>query len=151
MILEIIIIVIAYLLNCVLFGGFSKNIVWYIDVPALICILALTCPVLLYKENWKDFFRAIKMLNKKYQCSLGEMKRALNVVEYMQKQLLCAGIITTLFPFIYILGKLTDLAELGPNVAVAILSVLYTIMLELLLLPIQLEVKKRILSYMEEE
>ena len=37
---------------------------------------------------------------------------------------------------IAILGKVNDLATLGPNVAVAILTILYSLIIEVLLLPV---------------
>ena len=41
--------------------------------------------------------------------------------------------------------------ELGPNVAVILLTAFYVAIFEMLLLPVQLEVKRRIIDYMEAE
>lgn len=44
------------------------------------------------------------------------------------------GIITTLISFITMMGNLNDLSTLGPNIAVAIITVLYGIILSMILL-----------------
>lgn len=120
-----------------------------IDFPSAIIILALTVPVLLRGGMWKDFLRAWRLLEKKYTCHLSEIRRSLEVIEMMQKQVLCAGIIGMLLSFIHILHQLSDLASLGPNMAVAILTMLYAVIFEMLLLPLQIEAKRRIIDYME--
>ena len=117
----------------------------------MICIFVFCIPILLRNGLWKDFIRAIKLMKKTYTCRLSELKRTLDAVELMQKQVLYAGIISTIAPFIYILHRLSEPAQIGPNISVALIVVLYTAILELLLLPLQVEVKKRIIDYMEEE
>lgn len=120
-----------------------------VDMPSLVIILILTAPVLLKGGLWKDFKRAWQLLWKDYNCHLSEVRRALDVVEMMQKQVLYAGAISALLTFITILHNLSNLASLGPNLAVAILTMLYAVIIEMLLLPLQLEAKRRIVDYME--
>ncbi len=67
----------------------------------------------------------------------------------LQKQVVYAGIMAMLLTFITIMRQLSDLATLGPNLAVAILTVLYATIIEMLLLPLHLEVKRQIINYME--
>lgn len=148
---------ISILLGIILLGAVDygigavdlKLMLYLVDFPSAIIILALTVPVLLRGGMWKDFLRAWKLLNKKYTCHLSEIRRSLDVIEMMQKQLACAGIIGMLLSFIHILHQLSDLASLGPNIAVAILTMLYATIFEMLLLPLQIEAKRRIIDYME--
>lgn len=153
MIMEIISILLGiFLLGAVDYGSgvISPNgIKFFLDFPSLTIILALTVPMLFTGGVWEDFLRAWKLLKKNYTCHLSEIRRSLDVVEMMQKQLVYAGIISMLLSFIHILGMLSDLASLGPNVAVAILTMLYAVIFEMLLLPLQLEAKRRIIDYME--
>ncbi len=121
---------------------------YLVDIPSLVIILVLTVPVLFKGGLWRDFKRAWRLLWKDYNCHLIEVRRALDVVEMMQKQVLYAGTISVLLIFITILRNLSDLASLGPNLAVAILTMLYATIIEMLLLPLQLEVKRRIIDYM---
>ena len=67
----------------------------------------------------------------------------------LQKQVVFAGVVCVLMSLISILRRLSDLASLGPNMAVAILTMLYAMIFEMLLLPLQLEAKRRIIGYME--
>lgn len=153
MIMEVISIFLGvFLLGAIDYGSgvISPNgLVFFFDPPSLIIILVLTVPVLFKGGMWKDFLRAWKLLKRNYTCHLSEIRRSLDVVEMMQKQLVYAGIISMLISLVHILGMLSDLASLGPNLAVAILTMLYALILEMLLLPLQMEAKRRIIDYME--
>lgn len=132
------------------YGGFNMRLLVYlIDFPSLIIILVFTAPVLFGNGMWKDFKRAFSLLRKKYTCHLSELKRTLDVVEMMQRQLIYAGIIGMLLSFIHLMRMLSDPASIGPNLSVAILTMFYALLLEMLLLPLQFEVKRRIIDYME--
>lgn len=132
------------------YGGFNMHsLVYLIDYPSLIIILVFIAPMLFGNGMWKDFKRAFSLLRKKYTCHLSELKRTLDVVEMIQKQLIYAGIIGMLLSIIHLLHMLSDPASIGPNLSVAILTILYAMILEMLLLPLQLEIKRRIIDYME--
>ena len=147
MLFEIISVIAGILITWIYMGGGMNVQVlsYFIDLPSLICILVFCIPVLLRNGLWKDFIRAIKLLRKTYVCRLSELKRTLDVVE------LYAGIICTIAPFIFVLRRIDEPAVLGINISVVLIVVLYTAILELLLLPLQVEVKRRIIDYMEEE
>lgn len=153
MIMEIISILLGvFLLGMVDYGSgviSPGSIAFFLDPPSLVIILALTVPVFFRGGIWKDFLRAWKLLKKNYTCHLSEIRRSLDAVEMMQKQLFYAGIISMLLSLIHILGMLTELESLGPNLAVAILTMLYAVIFEMLLLPLQIEAKRRIIDYME--
>lgn len=131
--------------------GWAPAFAALLDLPSLIIILVLIVPVLLRNGVWQDFKRAWKLLKKDYSCHLSELRRTLDVVEMMQKQGIYAGIISMLLSIITVLRCLSDLASLGPNLAVAVLTMFYAVIFEMLLLPLQLEVKRRIIDYMEED
>lgn len=151
MIVEIISIMVGIILLVTYgYGEISpRRFLFLMDVPSLIIILIFTVPVLFRGGVWKDFKRAWRLLRKDYSCHLSEIRRSLDVVEMLQKQVLYAGVISLLLTLILILGMLSDLASLGPNLAVAILTMLYAMIIEMLLLPLQLEAKRRIIDYME--
>lgn len=154
MIMEVVSIVLGLLLMAIWSagnGGFMPVLAKVIDIPSLLCILILSVPVLFRSGLGKDFLRAFKLLNKKYQCHLSELKRTLDAVEMMQKQVLCAGVFSMLFSFVYVLAALNAPENLGPNMAIAVLTIFYAVIIEMLLLPLQIEVKRRIIDYIEEE
>lgn len=157
MIMEIISILLGIILLMTTGYGYSGNgfgldlsrLRHLLDIPSLVIMLVFTVPVLLKSGVWRDFKRAWRLLKKDYTCHLSELRRTLDVVEMMQKQVIYAGVICMLLSFVTILGLLSDLASLGPMMAVAILTMLYAVIFEMLLLPLQLEVKRRIIDYME--
>ncbi len=118
MIMEIVSIMLGILILLVTEGGFFqeglRNIAnVLVDLPSLIIILVFTVPVLIRNGVWKDFKRAFFLLKKGYACHLSELKRTQDVLEMLQRQVFCAGIVA------------------------------------MLLLPLQLEVKRRIIDFME--
>ena len=71
----------------------------------------------------------------------------------MQKQILYAGIIVTSISTIYVLTtqSVHDGNVIAVCMAVALIPVLYTAIAELLFLPLQMEIKRRLIDYMEAE
>lgn len=154
MLIEVIAIVVSVVLMAVVCGaqlGVGTVLTSLLDFPSLISLVALAFPILLRNGMWKDFVRGFKLLKKSYTCSLAELKRTLDVVELMQKQILYAGVILTAFAMIIVFGFLQRPEVLGVNVAVALITLLYAAVLEMLLLPLQIEAKRRIIDYMEAE
>ena len=152
MIMEIIGIFISLLILIIgLQTNWGSGLAWILDPPTLLCMFVLTFPVLLKEGLGKDFIRAFKLLRKQYKCSFSELRHALDVVEMMQKQILCAGVIVSFQGLFMLLHSLSDIASIGPNTSVALLAVFYTAIFELLMLPLQIEVKRRIVDYIEQD
>lgn len=152
MIMEIIGIFISLLILIIsLQNSLGAGLAWITDPPTLLCMFVLTFPVLLKEGLGKDFIRAFKLLRKEYRCSFSELRHALDVVEMMQKQILCAGVIVSFQGLFLLLHSLSDLASIGPNTSVALLAVFYTAIFELLMLPLQIEAKRRIVDYIEQD
>ena len=152
MIMEIIGIFISLLMLLIgLQTNWGGGLAYIIDLPTLLCMFVLTVPVLLKEGLGKDFIRAFKLLRKQYSCSFSELRHALDVVEMMQKQIFCAGIIVSFQGLFMLLHSLSDIASIGPNTSVALLAVFYTAIFELLMLPLQIEVKRRIVDYIEQD
>ena len=124
---------------------------WFIDFPTLLVMVIFVVPVLMRGGMWKDFKRAFQLLKKRYDCRLSELRRTKDVLEMIEKQIWYAGILTMMVSIMYIMVNISDPSLLGPNVAISILTLFYTVVLEMLLLPLQLEVKRRIINYMDLE
>ena len=124
---------------------------WFIDFPTLLVMVIFVVPVLMRGGMWKDFKRAFQLLKKRYDCRLSELRRTKDVLEMIQKQIWYAGILTMMVSIMYIMVNISDPSLLGPNVAISILTLFYTVVLVMLLLPLQLEVKRRIINYMDLE
>lgn len=148
--LLLLVIVTGFLSLCSGMMAFSE-IIYYIDVPSLILLFLFTVPVLFICGMQKDFVRVFAMGNPDRHFTLAEMKRSLEALSLLQRQIVYGSLLTVVFSIIIILTRLTDLEVLGPNVAVICLSVFYAAITELLLLPLNIYVKKRIIDYMEED
>ncbi len=154
MIMEIISIVggMAFLILMTYTGGdrtFSFD--WFIDFPTILIMLIFIVPVLMRGGVWRDFKRAFKLLKKDFTCHLSELRRTKDVLEMIQKQIWYAGILTMMVSVMYVMVNISDPSLLGPNIAVVVLTMFYAVILEMLLLPMVLEVKGRIINYMELE
>ncbi len=155
MIMEMISILFGILILLVAEGGFGQEgggllqaASFLFNMPSFVIILVFTVPLLVRGGVWREFIRAFQLLKKSYSCHLSELRRTQDVLEMLQRQVFCAGILAMLCTFIMIMRELSSLAMLGPKLAVAILTVLYATVIEMLLLPLQMEVKRRIIDYM---
>lgn len=115
----------------------AGNIIWYLDSPSLLLIVILMLILLFMCGLTKDFFRGIAFFfgkNKKLEAE--EVKRSMAAFKLILIALPIGGAAASLIAFVAILGKLNEPATLGPRLAVAILTLLYSLILEVLLLPI---------------
>ena len=124
----------------------AGNIIWYLDSPSLLLITILMLILLFMCGLTKDFFRGIVIFfGKNMTMEADEARRTLAAFKLVLIGLPIGGFTASLIAFVAILGKLNDISKLGPNLAVAILTLLYSLIIELLLLPIaaKLWVSKR--------
>ena len=66
----------------------------------------------------------------------GEKLSAGNIIWYYDMPSLVLIVVLMLIAAVTILGKVNDMSMLGPHAAVAILTLLYSLVLEVLLLPV---------------
>lgn len=115
----------------------AGNIMWYFDMPSLVLITVLLLILLFMCGLTKDFFRGIAFFfGKNKEMDEAEFCRSLAAFKLVLIALPIDGLVSSLIAIVAIMGLLTDKATLGPNLAVAILTLLYSLILELLLLPV---------------
>ena len=134
-------------------GAVGINIVYYIDIPSLILLCLITIPVLASARLLKDFNNAFSIALAKKDRTLEEMQRAREAVELARKTLLAAGGFSFLFALVLSLANLgeEEIANLGPNLAVTILTLLYAVVFDILLLPISSKIKIKELEYIHKD
>lgn len=148
--------ILAIILVTIILGngwGFSPffGLTSFIDLPSLLIILLICIPLLISSGLFKDFNNAFRIaLNKKAEYSLIEIKRAIEAVSLTIKTLLCAGIFLFTASLLQILKILSDPVELGPTIAVSLLTLIYTLIFALMLLPIKSILNIRIIEFMPE-
>lgn len=123
----------------------------FIDIPSLLALLIVTIPILISANLLKDFNNALKIVfGKENQQNSVMIKKAIEAVELTRKIVLCASAFIVLVQSIIILRQLDDPAALGPNIAIAVLSLLYGITVNLLLLPVASKLKVKVIEFMQE-
>ena len=154
MIAEILSLVAGFvILYAITLGGSSLD--WwiferYIDVGVLVLLLVLTLPVLISSGFWKDFVKVFSIHKPEQGWKLYELKRSQDAIEILQKQLLYSAVMIILFQLVNILYTMADPSTLGPGLSHIFMTGLYTAILELLLQPLRIAVKKQITDFMEE-
>ena len=113
------------------------DMIWYIDLPSLLLILALSLVVLLASGMALDFFRALVLcIGKKNDVTGDEIVRSLTACKLVLVSAPVAGTIVTLIGIISMFLHQLDQSILTLNLAVAFLSMLYGLIIDLLVLPV---------------
>ena len=95
-------------------GAGLHALVWFIDLPSLIGIILICAAVVL--------------------CSGVQGKK--EVLRIVQKAVIPAGVFMALTAGIVLLASLDNVEYIGPNLAVAILSMAYAVLIYLILIPV---------------
>ncbi len=113
------------------------NINYFIDLPGLIYIFIPGFLLLAISGNFKIFFRALKYAAKNTKLSVSQKALSINAIQFLQKVLLLDGIMCIFSGYIAILVNLEDKASLGLNFMVASLPMIYALLIDLILLPVE--------------
>jgi len=115
----------------------SGNILWFYDLPSLILIVFMTWILLFMSGLTKDFFRGLKFFfGKKKEMDSEILCRTKAAFKLVLIALPVEGMVMSLIAVVAVIGALDNVEYLGPNLAVAILTLLYSLVLEVLLLPV---------------
>lgn len=143
---EILLLVVAFSFDLFVCGG---NITWYLDIPSIILNLVILIPGLIIMGAWKDFIKAFSVGTKHY--SLLELKNILGAVSTAQKLVVLGALFALIISAIVVLGQVSDASLIGPNLAICFLSAFYAVIIELLLLPLHLNVEREMNREMDFE
>ena len=119
-------------------GG--SQVVYFIDAPSFIMVLAIQLIVLAAGGQMGSFLRAFKLVfGKKASDSNDSAVKCEEAVKYGQKAAILGGIISSIIGFVTVFAIVWRQAYdvLGPNMAVAVLSLFYGVLFALVLMPIQ--------------
>jgi len=120
---------------------------WFADVVSLLLIVLFLIPGLLIIREWKDFIKAFSVGIKDY--SLLELKNIIGAVGAAQKLTICGALFSIIVSIVLILGNLSDYQYIGPNLAVALLTGLYAVIIEFFLIPLKLNAEKKMNEEMD--
>ncbi len=117
----------------------NGSIYWFIDMVSLMQIIIFTVIIMILSGSVKDFFYSYKICyGKSTDISHEQVVRSYAAFKLTFISILLSGGISTLIGAVGVIGLLAnkDYSNLGPNLAVASLTVLYALILDLCLLPL---------------
>lgn len=152
--LSIVSVVVVTVFLCLMsLGAGGQYEMWrLIDFPTVVMIALFLIPLLLSGGLFKDFNNAFRIVvGKKKAESLMELKRANEAVGLTRKALVAVSVFVSAMQSIQILYTLDDISNLGPKMAIAILSVLYAMGISMILLPLQSILNIKIQEFISQE
>lgn len=138
-----------YLIGLVVFlvilmgiSSFSGAPMAFVDFPSIIVILGISLPILLASGLTKDLLRGFKVMHQREnQFTAIELRRTLSALKMTRHTLILAGGLGTLIGTVGMLSQLSNPSQIGPNMAVALLTVVYAIILTGAIVPIQYRIE----------
>ena len=119
------------------------RLVYYLDAPSLIMVLAIQLIIEGAGGQLQGFIQAFKLVFCKTDNSEAAIAEAASKSEYAikfaEKAAILGGVLSSIMGFVTVFAIVfrQDYEVLGPNLAVAVLSFFYGVLLALLLMPIQ--------------
>ena len=151
LLIELVIFLIIFALNVLVCSGTEglSRVGNFIDMPSIICILLVVIPVLWVSGMGRDFLNSFSVGQKEY--TLSQLKRILESIIMVQRLIVCGAGITAVIGIITILTRLDHLETMGANLAVVLLVVFYTVVLELFLITLRANTQNVITDMMDSE
>ncbi len=132
-------------------GGSAMNIMYLIDFPSMIILLIVIVPSLIQTGLLKDFNNSFRLtIGKKSKGSFKEIKRAIAAVQLVRRSAVYAAVSSVCISFIIIMTQLSTPSALGPNLAVAILSILYAALINIIFLPMEKQLEVQLIEFAED-
>lgn len=129
------ILLLGFMISILGMGG--PQILWFIDMPSLILIVGFLILGLGIGGQMKYFWLGIKaayVRNTFRIEEIAQLEKAEYALGFGIKIILMTGLVTAMISFVTIMASLDDPYALGPNLAVATLTVLYGVVLSMVLL-----------------
>ena len=120
-----------------------ESLSWFIDMPSIIIPIGITFFVLFASESLWDFGQAFFIVYGKREYREEQIKNAWYAMKTVLVTVPIAGIFTFLVGAVAIIGHLSNPETIGPCFAVAILSVFYCSIVEILLIPTAVRLKRK--------
>ena len=145
---ELILLVAVFVFNVLVTSGIH-GFSWYLDIPSIVLMFVFLVPGLMVMGEWKNFVKAFSVGIKPY--SLLELKSIIGAIGVAQKLAICSALLSIIIAGVAVLGCISDLSLIGPNLAICFLSGLYAVIIEFFLLPLKLNAEKRMNEEMDLE
>ena len=140
------ILLILFLYAITIMTGGVRFIVWFIDTPSVIAVIGIQLITLSASGLFGDFFGGLRLVFRPGKFSQEERpdiaSKAVSAISLAIKAACLGGGVTSLIGIVMIMGVLKNPELIGPNLAVAILSMFYGLVLALILLIFQGRLQK---------
>lgn len=138
-----------YLVGLVIFiffliaiASFSAGMVAFIDIPSLLVIVGLSFPIVMASGLMPDFLKGFVLMGSKTNpYSIVELKRIEQANGLAIKSFLLSGILGTLIGFVGLFSHVSNPDVVLPSMAVALITVPYSLVFVFIVLPIDAKVK----------
>ena len=107
------------------------------DIPGLIYIFIPPFLLLAVSGNFKNFFKALKYAATNTKLSVSQKAISMNAVRLLGLIMLLEGIMNALAGYLGMLFNLIDRSMLGTNYLIACVPLIYALLINLVLLPIE--------------
>lgn len=144
--LEVAVVAAVFAFQVAVCGG-RKALIYFFDIPSIVCLLVCVVPALLISGMGRDFAAAFRVGKRKYP--LAQMKKSLEAVKMVERLVLCSMGFTVVISFVILLYQMEELSAMGPSFAVMTLTVFYGVVAEFLLVPVSALLQNRIAEAMD--
>lgn len=122
----------------------EKRMHWFMDAPCVFILFVIICMISIASGTIGDLFRAFSICygNKEYPSQ--EVIKSLNAVQFFIKGIFLSGVFVTLVSFIATMRMNEPAETFGIFIAISMIPMLYCVILDILLLPIESKLKNRI-------
>ena len=133
---------VVFLIVGLLFIAFvsGSSLVYYLDTPSFIIVIAFQFILLGAGGQMHSFISAFKLVFSKHKEDLiSEVEQCEYAIKYARIAAILGGILSSIMGFVTVFAIVFREAYdvLGPNLAVAVLSLFYGILISIILMPIQ--------------
>ena len=124
-------------------GGIRPaRIIFFLDAPSLMCDVGLTLLILAASGRLRPFLKGLVLSFHNKGASVQELQESAQALTLAMRATLLAGCFGSIVGAITILSDISDLGKLGPSMAVMLLTLFYSVVLCLILLPMRSRLQK---------
>jgi len=117
----------------VIMGGHFGSMLWFVDLPSLMSLVMANATVMIVTGGFKVYVQAMNaVLSKNYVISHGDREKAISLMQLLSKVTMGAGGLFSLLAVIIMLTQLDDLLMVGPMLSIALLTLIYAIVFQVI-------------------
>ncbi len=138
----------VYVLSSFMSGGMLD----FLDPSVFITLLVISLPALAYSRSVKDFFTSLFSSKKKrFTFSYIQLQNSYEAIKLVMNMIITAGVFLALISGAALMYNWENKQFTGPNASSLLSSLYYVSLFCIVLLPVRLQYKYALLSFMDEE